>query len=43
MLDYPLHASGIRQHQVRELVDFVSEAASPRHPAIICGDFNAGP
>ena len=43
MLDYPLHASGIRQHQVRELADLVSEAASPGHPVIICGDFNAGP
>jgi hypothetical protein len=28
MLDYPLHAS-IRQNQVRELLTFVSEAASP--------------
>jgi endonuclease/exonuclease/phosphatase family metal-dependent hydrolase len=43
MLDYPLHASGVRQHQIRELVEFVSEAASPRYPIIICGDFNAGP
>jgi endonuclease/exonuclease/phosphatase family metal-dependent hydrolase len=43
MLDYPLHASGIRQNQVRELLTFVSEAASPSHPAIICGNFNAGP
>ena len=43
MLDYPLHASGVRQHQVRELVEFVSQAASRRHPIIICGDFNAGP
>ena len=42
-LDYPLHASGIRQHQVRELANFVSGAASPSHPAIICGDFNASP
>ncbi len=30
MLDYPLHASGVRQQQVRELVNFVSEAASRR-------------
>jgi endonuclease/exonuclease/phosphatase family metal-dependent hydrolase len=43
MLDYPLHASGVRQHQVRELVKFVTEAASRRHPVIMCGDFNAGP
>ncbi len=43
MLDYPLHASGVRQHQVRELAEFVSEAASRRHPIIICGDFNAAP
>jgi endonuclease/exonuclease/phosphatase family metal-dependent hydrolase len=43
MLDYPLHASGIRQNQVRELLTFVSGAASPSHPAIICGNFNAGP
>lgn len=43
MLDYPLHASGVRQRQVRELADFVSEAASRHHPIIICGDLNASP
>jgi hypothetical protein len=43
MLDYPLHASGISQNQVRELLTFVSEAALPSHPAIICGSFNPGP
>jgi len=43
MLDYPLHASGVRQQQVRELAEFVSGLASRRHPVVICGDFNAGP
>jgi endonuclease/exonuclease/phosphatase family metal-dependent hydrolase len=43
MLDYPLHASGVRQQQVRELLAFVSEAAAPRQPVVISGDFNAGP
>ena len=43
MLDYPLHASGIRQQQVRELLAFVSQDAAPRQPVIVCGDFNAGP
>ncbi len=43
MLDYPLHASGVRQRQVRELLNFVSESTSRRHLTVICGDFNAGP
>lgn len=43
MLDYPLHASGVRQQQIRELAEFVNETASPRHLLVICGDFNAGP
>ncbi len=43
MLDYPLHASGVRQRQVRELLDFVNETTSRRHLTVICGDFNAGP
>jgi endonuclease/exonuclease/phosphatase family metal-dependent hydrolase len=43
MLDYPLHASGVRQRQVRELLGFVSETTSRRHLTVICGDFNAGP
>jgi endonuclease/exonuclease/phosphatase family metal-dependent hydrolase len=43
MLNYPLHASGVRQQQVRELAEFVSGVASRRHPVIVCGDFNAGP
>jgi endonuclease/exonuclease/phosphatase family metal-dependent hydrolase len=43
ILDYPLHASGVRQQQVRELAEFVTEVASSRHPVVICGDFNAGP
>ena len=43
MLDYPLDASAVRQAQVRQLVQFVQEAASRRDPVIVCGDFNAGP
>jgi endonuclease/exonuclease/phosphatase family metal-dependent hydrolase len=42
-LDYPLHASAIRQGQVRHLVQFIDEVASRRDPVIVCGDFNAGP
>jgi endonuclease/exonuclease/phosphatase family metal-dependent hydrolase len=42
MLDYPLHASGIRQQQVRALAEFVTGVASSRYPIVICGDFNAG-
>jgi len=43
MLDYPLHASAVRQDQVRQLVDFVRDAGSARELVIVCGDFNAGP
>jgi endonuclease/exonuclease/phosphatase family metal-dependent hydrolase len=43
MLDYPLHASAVRQAQVKQLVHFVQEAGSPRDADIVCGDFNAGP
>ena len=43
MLDHPLDASGLRQHQVRQLVRFIAETASRRDPVVICGDFNAGP
>jgi endonuclease/exonuclease/phosphatase family metal-dependent hydrolase len=43
MLDYPLHASGVRQHQVRELASFVTSMHSRRHLTLLCGDFNAGP
>ena len=43
MLDYPLHASGVRQRQVGELLSFISETTSRRHLTVICGDFNAGP
>jgi endonuclease/exonuclease/phosphatase family metal-dependent hydrolase len=43
VLDYPLHASVIRQDQVRHLARFISEVGSPRDPIIVCGDFNAGP
>jgi endonuclease/exonuclease/phosphatase family metal-dependent hydrolase len=42
MLDYPLHASAVRQAQVRQLADFIQESTRPRHPVIVCGDFNAG-
>ena len=43
MLDYPLGASGIRQGQVRQLVEFVAETAPRRDLVVVCGDFNAGP
>jgi len=43
MLDHPLDASGLRQHQIRQLVQFIAETASRRDPIVVCGDFNAGP
>lgn len=43
MLDYPLHASGVRQAQVRQLADVVARTTRRRHPVVVCGDFNAGP
>jgi endonuclease/exonuclease/phosphatase family metal-dependent hydrolase len=43
MLDYPLDASARRQAQVRQLCEFVAEAASRRHVTVVCGDFNAAP
>lgn len=43
MLDYPLHASAVRQDQVKQLVRFIEEVASRRDIVIVCGDFNAGP
>jgi endonuclease/exonuclease/phosphatase family metal-dependent hydrolase len=43
MLDYPLDASGLRQHQVRQLVRFIADTASRQDPVVVCGDFNAGP
>jgi endonuclease/exonuclease/phosphatase family metal-dependent hydrolase len=43
MLDYPLDASGLRQQQVRQLVQFIAETASRRDLVVVCGDFNAGP
>jgi endonuclease/exonuclease/phosphatase family metal-dependent hydrolase len=43
MLDFPLSGSGVRQRQVRELLDFVSETTSRRYVTVICGDFNASP
>jgi endonuclease/exonuclease/phosphatase family metal-dependent hydrolase len=43
VLDYPLGASAVRQGQVRQLVQFVSEVAPRRDPVIVCGDFNASP
>jgi len=39
MLDYPLDASGLRQHQVRQLVRFIAETASRRDLIVVCGDF----
>ena len=43
MLDYPLHASGLRQAQVRQLANFVARTTRRRHPMVVCGDFTAGP
>jgi endonuclease/exonuclease/phosphatase family metal-dependent hydrolase len=43
MLDYPLSGSAVRQHQVRQLLEFMSQAANHRHVTVLCGDFNAGP
>ncbi|MEV4085876.1 endonuclease/exonuclease/phosphatase family protein [Nonomuraea fuscirosea] len=40
---YRLDESGARQEQVRALTAFVGEVASRRRPALVCGDFNAGP
>lgn len=43
MLDHPLHASALRQAQVRQLAAFVARTGHRRHPVVVCGDFNAGP
>jgi endonuclease/exonuclease/phosphatase family metal-dependent hydrolase len=43
MLDYPRHASGLRQAQVRQLAHFVARTTRRRHPIVVCGDFTAGP
>jgi len=43
MLDFPLHASGIRRTQVIELTGFIARMQSRRHLTLVCGDFNAGP
>jgi endonuclease/exonuclease/phosphatase family metal-dependent hydrolase len=43
MLDYPLHASGVRQAQVRQLAAFVARVSHGGYPVVVCGDFNAGP
>ncbi|MEU8402748.1 endonuclease/exonuclease/phosphatase family protein [Nonomuraea sp. NPDC048892] len=40
---FRLDESGARQEQVRALTAFVGEVASRRRPALVCGDFNAGP
>jgi endonuclease/exonuclease/phosphatase family metal-dependent hydrolase len=42
-LDWPPHASAVRQASVRHLVSFVDEVAGPAFPTVICGDFNAPP
>jgi len=43
LLDHPLDASGLRQDQVRQLAQFIAEAAPRRDLVVVCGDFNAGP
>ncbi|TDD33141.1 endonuclease/exonuclease/phosphatase family protein, partial [Nonomuraea terrae] len=40
---FRLDESEVRQAQVRALTAFVAETASRRHPALVCGDFNAPP
>jgi endonuclease/exonuclease/phosphatase family metal-dependent hydrolase len=42
-LDYSLDGSATRQAQISQLTAFIAEVTSPRHPTILCGDFNAGP
>ena len=42
-LDWPPHASAVRQASVRHLASFVLEVAGPAFPTVICGDFNAPP
>lgn len=42
VLDYPLDGSALRQAQVKDLVRFIGEVSSRRHPVVVCGDFNAG-
>jgi len=42
-LDWPPHASAVRQSSVRHLVSFALEVAGPAFPTVICGDFNAPP
>jgi endonuclease/exonuclease/phosphatase family metal-dependent hydrolase len=43
MLDYPLHASRVRQSQVRLLAEFIDDVTRSQYPIVVCGDFNAGP
>lgn len=43
MLDYPLDASRLRQEQVGQLAQLISETTRKRYPIVLCGDFNAGP
>jgi endonuclease/exonuclease/phosphatase family metal-dependent hydrolase len=42
-LDWPPHASAVRQASVGYLVTFVGEMAGASFPPIVCGDFNATP
>ena len=39
----PLDASRVRQEQVRQLAQLISETTRRRYPVLLCGDFNAGP
>ena len=43
MLDYPLDASRLRQEQVGQLAQLISETTRKRYPIVLCGDFNVGP
>jgi len=42
-LDWPLHASAVRQASVRHLAAFVTQVAGAASPTIVGGDFNAPP
>jgi endonuclease/exonuclease/phosphatase family metal-dependent hydrolase len=42
-LDWPPHASAVRQASIGHLVAFVGEMAVASFPPIVCGDFNTGP
>lgn len=42
-LNWKLEHSHLRQQQVTEIARFVASRERPKHPPIVCGDFNAEP